>query len=553
MMVGTGCAAPEDSTPSSNIPPIDIVFEDITRQAGLGAFQHETGAYGKFWFPETMGAGAAFLDYDGDGWLDVLLVGGGQWSRQNAPEVEALQLYRNTGQGTFENVTEAVGLASLRAYGQGVHAADYDNDGDQDIFFTTLHQNFLLRNDGQRFVDVTHEAGLDRGQRWSTTAIFFDADRDGWLDLYVGNYVVWSPEKDIWCSLDGTNKSYCSPQQYDGEPAFFYKNNGDGTFSDVTEIAGMLPTPGKTLGVVALDANDDGWPDLLVSNDTQRNLLYINDGDGTFTEQGLLSGVAFDENGVARAGMGIDAGDIENNGDTWIFIGTFAHEMIGVYQSAGNGFFMERSAASQIGRQSLLTLNFGLFLFDVELDGDLDVLVANGHIYSDVEKVESGLTYRQPTQLFINQGDATFLDVMPELQSIWANPLVARGAIYGDIDRDGDLDVLITENGGPVHLWRNDTRGGNYLRVQLTGVESNRDGIGAHILVRVDTLKMQRIIRTGSTYMSQSELTASFGLGNAETIDTLKVFWPSGTTDVLTAVKANQVVVLKEGETASKF
>lgn len=547
ILLVSGCTESSNTPAPVASPASDISFVDITSAAGLSDFRHETGAYGMFWFPETMGAGAAFLDFDDDGWLDIVLVAGGQWPDRDTPAVDALRLFRNVGDGTFEDVTAAAGLQGVNAYGQGVHAADYDNDGDQDIFFTTLRQNYLFRNDEQQFIDVTEAVGLAGHANWSTTAMFFDADKDGWLDLYVGNYVSWSPEKDIFCSLDGENKSYCSPQQYDGEPAFFYKNNGDGTFSDATESAGLMPTPGKTLGVVELDVNDDGWSDLLVANDTQRNLLYVNNGDGTFAEQGLLSGVAFDENGVARAGMGIDAGDIENNGDTWIFIGTFAHEMIGAYQSAGNGFFLERSAASKIGRQSLLTLNFGLFLFDAEYDGDLDMLVANGHIYSDVEKVEGGLKYRQPTQLFVNQGDATFLDVMPELQGVWAQPLVARGAIYGDVDRDGDVDVLLTENGGPVHLWRNDTAGGNYLRVELTGVESNRDGIGARIVAIAGDLTMQRRVRTGSTYMSQSELAASFGLGNATSVDTLKVFWPSGVIDTLTNLDVNQVLVVEEG------
>ncbi|MFK7845799.1 MAG: CRTAC1 family protein [Rhodothermales bacterium] len=308
----------------------------------------------------------------------------------------------------------------------------------------------------------------------------------------------------------------------------------------------MTPTPGKTLGVVELDINNDGWPDLLMANDTQRNQLYENNGDGTFEEKGLLSGVAFDENGKARAGMGIDAGDVENSGNEWVIIGTFSYEMIGVFKSMGNGFFQDRSVASQIGRQSLRTLNFGLFLFDIEYDGDLDVLVANGHIYANVAEVEN-VTYRQPTQLFINHGDATFTDVMPELQGVWTKPLVARGAAYGDYDKDGDLDVLITENGGPVNLWRNDTAVGNYLRVKLKGTVGNTNGIGARIIAKVGSKEMQRRIRTGSTYMSQSELVASFGLGTATQVDTLEIHWPSGIKDTLTDIDVNQEILVVEG------
>ncbi len=544
-----GCQTEVETPPQEAIEPkVDINFVDVTAAAGLGDFEHVTGAFGEWWFPETVGAGGAFFDYDGDQWLDILLVTGAKWESHEPNDIPALRLYQNNGDGTFTERTEEAGLADLRAYGFGVLAADYDNDGDQDVYFTTLRQNHLFRNDDGVLVDVSNEAGVADHEMWTTTAIFFDADKDGWLDLYVANYVRWAPELELWCSLDDNEQNYCAPQQFDGEPAFFYQNNGDGTFTERTEAVGMSPTPGKTLGVVELDVNEDGWSDLVVANDTQRNLYYVNNGDGTFQEQGLLSGIAFDENGVARAGMGIDAGDIENSGEEWVFIGTFAHEMIGVFKSAGNGFFQEVSAASRIGRQSLSTLNFGLFLFDVDYDTDLDMLVANGHIYSAVESVEISITYRQPTQLFVNNGDATFSDAMPDLQGVWVKPLVARGAAYADFDSDGDVDVLLTENGGPVHLWQNNTVGGNYLRVKLQGTESNRDGIGARIEAVVGDTKMQRRVRTGSTYMSQSELTASFGLGEASRVDVLTIVWPSGHIDVLTDVDANQELVIEEGQ-----
>ncbi len=548
LLLFSGCQqtdAPAETEEPDN--PYAYVYEDVTAAAGLGNFVHETGAAGEFWFPETVGAGGAFFDYDGDGWLDLLLVAGAHWEGYGEP-IRALQLYRNTGAGTFEDVTEAAGLADVVAYGFGVLAADYDNDGDQDFFFTTLHQNYLFQNNDGRFTDVTGVAGLSVDDFWSTTAIFFDADNDGWLDLYVGNYVRWLPELDQFCTLDEYERSYCAPQQFEGEPAQFYHNNGDGTFTDRTIESGMTPTPGKTLGVTELDVNQDGWSDLVVANDTQRNLLYVNNGDGTFEEQGLVAGIAFDENGVARAGMGIDSGDIENNGQDWVFIGTFAHEMIGVFKATPNGFFLDRSAASLIGRQSLQTLNFGLFLYDAEYDGDLDMLVANGHIYPAIEKVENAITYRQPTQLFINEGDGTFTDVMPEIQGVWAKPLVARGAIFGDYDRDGDVDVLLTENGGPIHLWKNNTVQGNYLRVRLQGTESNADGLGARIVAYAGELTMQRRVRTGGTYMSQSELTASFGVAAYEQVDSLVVYWPSGIEQKRYELPVNDEILVVEGQ-----
>ncbi|MFQ5571580.1 MAG: CRTAC1 family protein [Rhodothermales bacterium] len=533
---------PQEPTPTVLAPP---AFTDVTVEAGLGEFRHETGAFGEKWFPETMGAGGGFFDYDGDGWLDLLLVGGGVWPGQDDRAFPALQLYRNEGDGSFTNHTEQAGLSALTTYGFGVALADYDNDGDPDIFVSSLFENLLLRNDDGRFVEVGREAWVAGDAVWSSSAIFFDADLDGWLDLYVGNYVAWSEENDVWCTLDGETKSYCTPELYQGEAGRFYHNNGDGTFADRTETLGFGEAPGKTLGVAEWDYNRDGWPDLVVVNDTQRDLLYENQGDGTFVERGILSGIAFDENGRARAGMGVDVGVVDTTGEASVFVGNFAKEMIGVYRHVGQGLFIDRAAISKIGQPSLLTLSFGLFLFDVNLDGNLDLFVANGHISEEVEQVEEGIRYRQPAQLFLNRGDGTFQHGPQE--GVWSEPMVARGAAYADYDRDGDLDILIMENGGTAHLWRNDLEDGRFLRVRLQGRQSNPDGIGARIVAVVGDQRFERRARTGSSYLSQSEIIATFGLGDAERVDSVVVYWPGGQVDRFSGLAANQQLLIEEG------
>ena len=547
-----------------------IAFTHVTEALGLGGFRHVTGAVGDAWFPETMGAGAGFLDYDGDGWLDIVLVGGSTWWQQDiaavtpvgsgAPSAEpptlqllgnppALRLYRNEGD-FFSEVTEEAGLGTIRAYGMGVAVADYDNDGDSDIFFTTLERNLLLRNDrgldaehSVVFTEVGREAGLGNQSEWSTSALFFDADLDGYADLYVGNYVEWSPEGDIWCTIDGETKTYCTPQTYTGLPGRFYHNEGDGTFSDWTERAGFLPAPGKTLGVAEWDIDEDGWPDLVVANDTQRDLLYINDRDGTFTERGIVSGLAFDENGRARAGMGIDIGVLDDTGQPSVVVGHFTDEMLGLYRRLAPGLFMDRAAASRTGHPSLPTLTFGLCLFDADSDGDLDLFLANGHIAPDVEAMEEGVSYRQHPQLFVNLGDGRFGEHAPPL----VGPMVARAVATADVDRDGDVDLLVTENGGPVHLLRNDFQGGGFLRVRLEGRRSSRDALGAHVMAVVGTARMHRRVRSGSSYLAASDKALTFGLGGAEHVDTLMVRWPGGSVEHYTELPAGHEATIAEG------
>lgn len=549
--MAAGCAGcgGGDEAADPGAGPAAPMFTDVTEEAGLGAYRHENGGFGQKWMPEVVGPGGAFLDYDGDGWQDILLVGGGRWADVSDEPVEALRLYRNLGDGTFADVSGEAGLAGLEAYGFGVAAADYDNDGDTDFFLTTLHENLLFRNAGGRFEEVGKAAGLAGEAHWSTSAVFFDADRDGWVDLFVGNYVSWTPETDIPCYHEGA-KAYCTPQNYAGVASAFYRNRGDGSFADATEEAGFSgaidPALDKTLGVTELDVTVDGHFDLYVANDTERNLLFVNRGDGTFVEAGVRSGVAYDRHGQARAGMGVDAGVVDSAGETTIFVGNFTQETVSVFRHASNGYFTDRATASRIGFPTMGTLTFGLFLFDADLDGDLDLFLANGHVLEHIAEILEGATFAEPAQLFLNRGDGIFDEAL-SATGVLARPLVARGAAHADYDRDGDLDVLLLENAGPAHLWRNDLEGAEWLHVQLEGRESNRSALGARIEAVVDGLRMERRIRSGSSFLSQSALPATFGLGARRQVDSLIVYWPSGLTERFADVAAGQQVILVEG------
>lgn len=533
-------------TDSSKKPPLS--FTDVTENAGLAGFKHISGAIGDKWFPESMGSGCGFIDYNSDGWVDILLVGGGSWKSKSTPPSPSLFLYENNKDGTFKNVTNESGLGEIYTYGFGVCVADYDNDDDDDFFFTTIWNNYLFRNDGGFFINASDGSGLENDSLWSTTSIFFDANKDGFLDLFVGSYVDWSPENDIWCTLDGSTKNYCTPELYSGVASRFYQNNGDGTFSNKTEDAGFLPSPGKMLGAAELDFNDDGWPDLAIASDTQRDLLYQNNGDGTFDEIGAISGVAYDENGRARAGMGIDIGVIDKSGKETIFVGNFSKEMISVFRHSNGQFFEDISAISKVGRPSLMTLTFGLFLLDVDLDGDLDLYTANGHVQIGIEDTQDGIFYREPSHLFLNDGNGVFSDIVPLIGGALSKPIVGRGAAYADYDNNGTLDILVTENNGPVHLIRNNNLN-NYLRVKIKSINSNRDGIGAKLIAITKDNRMIRKVKTGSSFMSHSETTITFGLGKNQMVDSLYVYWPNNKVDIFLDIQSSQEILIVEEKT----
>jgi hypothetical protein len=524
-----------------------IQFTDVTAQAGI-KFKHNSGAFGKKYLPETVGSGCAFLDYDNDGWQDILLVNSMNWPDHKGQK-SFPALYHNNRNGTFTDVTKDAGLA-VELYGLGCAIADFDNDGNVDIYITCLGANHLFRNlGGGKFQDVTARAGVgDAG--FSTGALWFDYDKDGKLDLFVCNYVEWSIDKDLYCTLDGKNKSYCTPESYKGHSATLYRNKGDGTFEDVTQRAGLYDPTCKSLGVAMIDFDNDGWMDLFVANDTQPNKLYRNNGNGAFTDAAMTAGVAFSEAGVARAGMGVDAADYDGSGRASLIIGNFSNEMMALYHNEGTGLFIDEAPTSTIGQNTLLTLTFSCFFFDYDLDGLPDVFAANGHVSDDINTVQPKVTYAEPPHLFRNLGKKKFEEVTLKLGVAIQKAMVARGAAYGDFDNDGDLDLLVTSNNGPARLLRND--GGNQnnvIRVKTIGAGSNRDGIGAKVTVKSSGGRtLWSIVKTGSSYCSQSELPLTFGLGKAEKVASIEVIWPGGRKDTVSEINANQAITIQEGK-----
>jgi len=527
-----------------------VRFTDITAKAGI-RFVHINGAFGKKYLPETLGPGCAFIDFDGDGWQDILLVNGTTWPGQPR-RGSTPQLYRNNRDGTFIDVTRTAGLA-IEIYGMGAAVGDYNNDGTDDIFITALGQSRLFRNTGKgTFIDATAASGLAGKDEFSSSAAWVDYDRDGHLDLVVANYVQWSIDKDIHCTLDGARKSYCTPESYKGASPRLWRNNGGGAFTDVTDKAGLQDATSKGLGVAILDQNSDGWPDILLANDTQPNKLYVNNGKGSFSDRGVLAGIAFSEDGVARAGMGVDAADYDRSGRPSVIISNFSNQMLSLYHNEGNGLFVDEAPRSEVGRASLLTLGFACFFFDYDLDGWLDIFVANGHIEADIERIQSRIKYAQPPHIFRNNGGGKFTDVTKALGPEFAAPRVARGAAYADIDNDGDLDLLMTVNGGAARLFRNDSGINKSLRIRLAGERSNRNGIGAVVKVNAGPDRQWQMMRSGSSYLSQSELVLTFGLGNRPLADSIEITWPSGQVDRLANVVAGQFVTVREGKGLQK-
>jgi len=504
-------------------------FADVTSNAGI-RFRHNSGAYGGKLLPETLGSGCAFLDYDADGWQDILLINGMDWPGHKRSRT-TLQLYRNNRNGTFSEVTRSAGL-DLEMYGMGVAVGDYNNDGFPDIFVTCVGENRLFKNTGKgTFVDVTKAGGLGGRQSFSTSALWFDFDRDGLLDLFVCNYVKWSPEHDVFCSLDGKHKSYCTPEAYRGETCWLFHNRGNGTFEDVTATSGVFDSSSKSLGVAMFDYDNDGWPDLLVANDTQPNKLYHNLRDGKFKDVAMEAGIAFSTEGKARAGMGVDVADLDNSGQPSVAITNFDNEMMGLYRASANGNFTDVAVPSGIGLASKNTLGFGCVFFDADLDGSLDLAVVNGHIDDTVRNVRN-VGYAQPPQLFLNNGRGSFGDVASQAGGGYGQPKVGRGLAYGDFDRDGDLDLLMTSNNGPAYLYRNDQLAGNRsIRFQLVGTKSNRDAIGATVKIFTGGTSQSRLVKGGSSYLSQSELPVTFGLAKRDKVDRVVIEWPSGRTE----------------------
>ncbi len=527
-----------------------VQFIDVTAASGI-CFRHVNGAKGDYHLPEMFGAGGAFLDYDNDGDLDLFLVNGGDLTGGSLEEPSTSVLYRNNGDRTFTDITSTAGVSNAGNYGLGVACGDYDNDGAPDLYMTNFGANVLYRNNGDgSFTDVTEEAGVGDAL-WSSSATFFDYNRDGHLDLYVVNYVLY-PLDITYPPCDGDGfRTYCHPLYFKGAPDRLYRNNGDGSFVDATKAAGITdmggPFHGKGLGVVAADFNNDGNPDLYVANDVTPNYLFNNQGDGTFVEIGVAAGCAYSTDGAAQAGMGVDAGDYDGDGFLDIFVTNFSYETNALYRNNGDDTFTDVSYETHLGDESYLRLGFGVGFFDYNNDGYPDLFVANGHIFEHIKRTTDVVTYPQQNQLFHNNGNGGFTEVSFKSGGYFQRKGVSRGAIFGDYDNDGDLDIVVTQLNQSAELLRNE--GGNrrnWVRIKTVGVLSNRDGIGARVTLTVGGHSRVQEVHAGSSYQCSNDPQVFFGLGDHRTIDRLEIRWPSGVVQVLENIPANQEIVVTE-------
>lgn len=524
-----------------------VQFVDVTEAAGI-AFKHINGESGRLYYLETMGAGAAFLDYDNDNDLDLYIVNSAPLLGFVTDTPPTNSLFRNDGDQGFTDVTAQAGIGHL-GYGMGCGTADYDNDGDPDLYVTNFGENVLYRNNADgTFTDVTGQAGVGDGDRWSSSCAFVDYDHDSDLDLYVVNYLDYDIVEDgEWYDTNG-RRIYSNPRIYEGVSDTLYRNNGDGTFTDVTQRAGVYNDTGKGLGVTCGDYDNDGRMDIYVANDTTPNFLYRNMGDGTFTDLGVVAGVAYNEEGVAEGGMGVDFGDYNNDGSLDIFVTNFSRETNTLYRNNSNGIFADVTYTAHLGDSTFLKLGFGTKFFDADNDGDLDLFVANGHVYSTVESQSDTIEYAQTDQLLLNMEGFSFRDVSQECGTYFSIKGVSRGAAFGDYDNDGDTDIFVVNLNQKAVLLRNDGgNGNNWLKIKVIGVKSNRDGIGARIRVVTRSHTQIREVQAGSSYLSGHDLRLIFGLGADTEAREVKITWPSGLEQTLTAVEANQFLIVTEG------
>ena len=522
-----------------------VQFSNIAASAGI-QFSHENGATPEKYLPETMSAGALFFDYDNDGWLDIFLVNGGSFSDAAKAARAQHRLYRNTGGGKYRDVTASSGI-EVSGFGMGACSADYDNDGWPDLYVTSVGGNRLYHNTGKNgFADVTLQAGVVAGM-WSSSCAFGDIDNDGYVDLYVTRYVDFTPENNKYCSFDKLT-AYCHPNVYSPMHNILYRNNGDGTFTDISKESGIGKVTGNGLGVVFGDYDNDGWTDIYVANDSSPSFLFHNKSAGVFEEVGLRAGVAVGTSGKPLAGMGTDMGDVDGDGLLDLFVTNLSEQTHSLYRNLGKGLFDNITFPSGIGKATLPFVGFGAAFFDYDNDTDLDLAIVNGDVIDNIDDLKDQRSYKQVNLLLQNDGSGKFKGVGPVSGPGFALKKASRGLAVGDIDNDGDLDLLIANVGDTTDLLRND--GGNRqnsLLIRTVGTKSNRDGIGARLRLTIGKKVLLRYVKAGSSYLSQNDLRVHFGLGSATRADRLEILWPSGVVDEVLNIHANQIVTVREG------
>ncbi len=537
----TPVAAPGTVTDTKNV----IKFEDVSATSGI-KFNRQNGAFGKKWFPETMGGGAAFIDYDNDGYQDILIVNGDWWEKHElTPPRPTLTLYHNEHNGTFTDVTVKMGL-NVSIQGMGVAVGDFDNDGFDDIYISAVGQGKLFKNlAGKGFKDVTVFSGI-KDMGWGTSAAWVDYDNDGLLDLFVCHYVKWTPQTDRFCGT--TNKTYCLPEVYEGESCCLYHNEGNGKFTDVTRKSGIFNNNSKGLGVAILDINGDGWPDIVVACDMVPNLVYVNQKNGTFKGAGVSSGLALGENGSPHAGMGIDVGDYRNSGKPGLAIGNFTNDGLFVYDVDTMTGRAERNHSSTLTTATIAYITFGVVFGDLDNDGALDIFAVNGHLDDTITEANGGTGYRQPAVVMHGQQGGNFIDVSSTAGPAIGLKDVGRGLARGDFDNDGKLDLVLVPNIGPARLLKNTSRtDGSWLTVSLQGTTSNRDGYGAVVTVTINGKKYIRYASSGSSYCSAHDKRLHFGLGAVTGQAEIEVKWPAGKTEKYTTVSLPGAYTCVEG------
>ncbi len=529
-------------------PPIKFV--DIAAAAGI-RFRHDNAASPEKYLIETMGSGCGWIDYDQNGLLDLYLVNGAATRLYTPPHPLRSALYRNNGDGTFTDVTEKAGVGAEGLFGMGVAVGDYDNDGFPDLLVLGYGRCILYHNNNGNgtFTDVTVRAGVENSGRWASSAAWFDYDNDGHLDLVIANYVDWSPDRNFWCGDHGLGmRSYCHPDDYNGEPPTLFHNNGDGTFTDVSQKSGVGLRPGNGLGVVTFDYDNDGWQDIFIANDSMANFLFHNNRDGTFREVAYFAGVAVSADGLPEAGMGTDAANTTGNGKMDLIVTHLDSQLARFYRNRGDGTFDDDTMQSQLGYATFHMSGFGTRFMDYDNDGWPDIFMANGHVLDNIERYNSSVHYAEPKLMFRNLGNGTFQNVSTALGADFLLPRVSRGAAVADFDNDGNLDILVNNNGEAPQLFRND--GGNtnhWLEIFLIGTKSNRDAVGTRVKLAAGNLVLYQQKKGGMSYQSAQDPRLHFGLGGRRAIDSLQIDWPSGATTRLEAIPADQIISVQEG------